>query len=343
MNRTIYDTMSVRFTINKAHLKSLIKFLIANRDIVDTRETTRSKLTVKSSMTTSMSQLYDHLVFTEGFQRSVRTLTIDESVSSIPEMLTFRHIPFDMTQISTVLPDMARSLRSMPEYTNSLLVNTSSLLSSRGEIIDTLTFQSNIVRDILSRTYHQANENWLTPDQAKYVVRVYSMTISQALSSVFKLTQDQKQRVSIIFSYFYLTQLVDPEDAAAVLTSGPKDLGLLRDDSIQDTIDLIEHVYPPTNRERMTLDTTFDILDRLAIPRLKVNRKLLNSRLGKLGGDLNTSAISLEYPPYFIYLIGLAASGAKNRMNFMIKNSPKGIPAANEFMTSLIRNNTLHT
>lgn len=341
MKPTIYDTTSVRFTINTAHLKALVNFLTVHRDIVDPTSVSQRKLTTKTSMTTSMSRLYEHLLSSGGYTKYIRTMTLDKSIDSIPEMMTFRHIPLDMYQLATAIPDMAQPIRVFPEYNQNIMVDTTSITSARDEITDTLAFHSGIVRDILSRSYHQASGNWLTPDQVKYVVRVYSMTISQALTGTFKLDMSQRQRVATVFAYFYLTQLVGSENAGGMLIAGPKDMGLMKDDSIQDTVAFIESKYPPRTTN-MTLEMVFDILHGLNIPRLRVDRRILNSQLGKLGPDVHTSAISLEYPPYFIYLIGLAASGAKNKMTFLLKNSPRGLPAANDFIMSFVKNNNIH-
>ena len=339
MRQSIYETTSVEFTINKPHVKALINFLAAHRDIVDPTSVFRQKLATKTSMTTSMSHVYNHFLSSK-YDKILRTITLDKSISSIPEMLTFNHIPLDMLQIADTFPDISRPLRVLPEYNQNLMINTTSITTSQNEISDTLAFHGKIVRDSLSRSYYRSSGNWLMPDQTRYLARIYSMTISQALAHMFKLETDQYQRVATIFAYFCLTQIIDPKDAKDVIVFNPKDFGLMKDDSIQDTIDFVESKYPPRTTT-MKLDMAFDTINNLNIPRLSVNRRILNSQLSKIGPDIHTSAISLEYPPYFIYLIGLAASGAKNKMTHILKNSPQGMPNANNFIMGLAKNDSI--
>lgn len=341
MKPTIYDTTSVQFTISKSHLKALIDFLTTYRDFIDPTNVLRQKLMTKASMSTSMSQVYNYFISSNKYDNTIRTMTLDKSISSIPEMLTFQHIPLDMLQIADTLPDVSRPIRVFPEYNKNIVINTTSMTTSRNEIADTLAFHSRVVRDLLSRSYYKSTENWLNPNQVRYLVKIYSMTISQALTRVFHLETDQRQRVGTIFAYFYLTRLIDPKNAKGMIVSNPIDMGLMRDDNIQDTIDFIETRYPPQSTD-MTLDMVFDLINDLNIPRMNnVNRRILNSQLGKIGPDMHTSAIALEYPPYFIYLIGLAASGAKNKMTYLLKNTPRGIPNANEFMLSFLKNDNV--
>lgn len=308
---SIFATSACRHTINQIQLQELANFLIQYRSLV-TLPDTRLMLSTKSFIETPINQVYTKLIEANkdklfGFVNVPVNLTA-------PEILTYNHIAFDVTQ----MPDeIQKTIDISPGYKDKIIFNVTSLVKANTELANVAMFQSQFVRDLLSRSYFRSNEMWLSATAVQYLCKTYSMSVAAAIGRAYNLGLTEQQMVGAIFSLFFLKQVAKDSDAEVMLTNSDRLLV-----STIDVRDVITHVKN-TLKDRyatMSLDDACACVHALGINRLaEVNRRFLYTKLRTIGPDVNSSAIALEYPPYWAHLILLAASGQKTGLAFTLK------------------------
>ena len=307
---SIFDTLTIRTTVTKAQLSELVNFIIFNRNYRLGASEVRTMLGVRPLTSTVVGNLFSRA--TELKKDSVFSfIKIPKITVSIPEVLTYTHITYDLKQLNTednaILYD---AVSRLPDFANTIVSNVTPMLRGTGEPIDALNFQSIFVRDLLSRSYFDNSSTmWLTPSLIRYLCRFYNMSLSSAVGTVYNLTFQEQQAVATVASLFFLQKVSDTNTAEQFVKSNKLGLGTVQD--INDVIIRLKTVLHD-KYDAMTLDDVCTGINNLGIGRLEnVNRKFLYTRLRSIGPDIFTSTMALEYPPYWAYLVLSTMSGRK--------------------------------
>jgi hypothetical protein len=321
---SIFDTLTTRTTINKVQLRELVNFIVLNRGYRLNATEVKTLVGAKSLAVTAISSLFARAI--ELHKESLFSfMRIPASVTTMPEVVTYRHVAFDLKQLatSTDTTGLYETLKVVPDITNTIFENVTPLLRGSGELVDTLAFQSTIVRDLLVRSYYENKATvWLTPSLLRYLCRFYNMSMSSVIGSIYNLTFSEQQAVAAVFSLYFL-QLVSDTDTAEVMVKTQK-LGLGAPDKLADVISRLKDTLG-SRYDAMTLDDVCTGVNSLGIGRLEgIDRKFIYTRQRNIGPDALTSAMAIEYPPYWCYLVLTALSGRKMGLQNTLKRNDLG-------------------
>jgi hypothetical protein len=146
--------------------------------------------------------------------------------------------------------------------------------------------------------------------------------MSSVIGSIYNLTFSEQQAVAAVFSLYFL-QLVSDTDTAEVMVKTQK-LGLGAPDKLADVISRLKDTLG-SRYDAMTLDDVCTGVNSLGIGRLEgIDRKFIYTRQRNIGPDALTSAMAIEYPPYWCYLVLTALSGRKMGLQNTLKRNDLG-------------------
>jgi len=321
---SIFDTLISRTSINKVQLRELVNFIVLNRDYRLNAMEVKTLVNTKSLTVTAISSLFNRAI--ELHKETLFSfIRIPSTVVTVPEVVTYRHVTFDLKQLTTATgaTGLYDTLKVVPEFTNTIFENVTPMLRSSGELIDTLAFQSTLVRDLLVRSYYENKATvWLTPSLLRYLCRFYNMSMSSTIGTIFNLTFSEQQAVAAVFSLYFM-QLVSDTDTAEVMVKTSK-LGLGAPDQIVGVISRLKDTLGP-KYDAMTLDDVCTGINALGIGRLEgLDRKFIFTRQRNIGPDALTSAMAIEYPPYWTYLVLTALAGRKMGLQNTLKRNDLG-------------------
>jgi len=317
---SIFDIFTTRTTINTAQLAELVNFIVFNRGYKLDPVAVKAMLTVKPLTTTPIGALFTRALdlHKDNLFSFVR---IPSAVVATPEVVTYSHVTFDLKQINTSSDqNLYAMVKALPDFADTIFCNVTALLRRTGEPIDALNMQSVIIRDLLSRSYYDNRSTaWLTPSLLRYLCRFYNMSMSSAVGTVYNLTYYEQQTVAIVFALFFLQRVSDTQTAEAMIKT--TNLGLGSAMQINDVITRLKDVLT-TKYDALSLDDVCIGINQLGIGRLaNINRKFLYTRMRSIGPDVFTSAMALEYPPYWCYLVLATLSGRKMGLTNTLKRN----------------------
>lgn len=333
--KSIYNVDAVKTFLLPKQIYEIATFLAKNRNTKLTPQEMRMILTTKTFATTPINTLFNRILET-GKTQQVSFIRVPQKQITVPEALTFQFVPVDIKQASDVSPNTVNLLASVPEFHDNIVINITSMIKRTGELVDVLTFQSRIVRDLLSRSYYLSQKStWLTPSLIQFMCKCYNMSLSNAISSTYGLDFFEQKTIATIFAYYYLQNVMTPENAKGFMKSNNK-IGLPSAMEVQEVLDLIDSVHPDKTNMRLSFDEIVGVIPHIGIDRLSnINKRIIYSKLGSLGIDISSSAIAIEYPPYFAHLILYALSGRKIGMMNILKTNGL-MKEATQFVTDLV-------
>ncbi|CAK9254167.1 unnamed protein product [Sphagnum jensenii] len=214
---SIFSLTSVRSTINTKQLQELITFIAQNRQFKMDVISVRNMLAARSLTSGSIGTVFNRAL--ELHKETLFSfLRIPPSTVSTPEVVTYNHVTFDLKQLQSVVdPNLLLLLKSVPEFSNTILLNATTLLKRSGEPIDVMSLQYTVVRDLLSRSYYDNKTVvWLTPSLLRYLCRFYNMSMSASISVVYNLTFTEQQTVATVFSLYFMQRSSDADTAEAL-------------------------------------------------------------------------------------------------------------------------------
>lgn len=316
--RSIYETSVTQRTINKNQLRELVQFLASHREqIIIQPDESRRLLGTRPISQTPISKIATQ-ASDLGKDRHVRLINIPTTISSAPEVVTYQHVGFDILQMKAVSEHLAKALE-VTDFDKKIIINMTPWLSRRGTISDILAVQGLLVRDLLSRSYFTADRTWIAPGIARYLCKVYSMSIGAVLAAIYNIGYSERRAVRAVFAHYFFTKVMLDKEVGDAMRTSASFLGLDAGAEVADVADLIATIVP--SGEEMTLDHACEAVSKLGVMRMETfNQRVLHSRIKNWGPDIHTSALALEYPPYFVYLMLLASSGRKIGMAYTLKN-----------------------
>ena len=96
------------------------------------------------------------------------------------------------------------------------------------------------------------------------------------------------------------------------------------------------------SKDGLTLDTVCELIAKLGNERMKdFNLQIFMAICGNLGPDLMTGHIALEYPPYWVYILVLALSGAKVPLIYQLNNNRLTNEGRTTFLNNLLASDSV--
>ncbi len=335
---SIYDYFSAKMTVNSKQAAALAEYLIRHRDMIMDPLTTQSFFKARSLVTTPISKIFTRAVAVGDVNR-FSLLSRGRDQTAVPELLTMRHLPFDLMQMASVNPSIADATRALPELNDKIVVNTAQMMRQSGEISDVPGFYNVVVRDLLSRSFFDSRtrSTWLNPSLTQFVCKIYSMSLGSSIAVWYGLDHKTQGFVTALFAYFYLGQMTSPEAAQTILTSQWKAYLLPEPRELTALFATIKDVCGKQSLD--SLNDVFTAIDALHVERLRLDWNILLRRMQAMGPDVHTSGLALEYPPYFIYLILLVLSGSKIGLGYKIKSNSM-MKDGTRFVDDLVQSNS---
>ena len=315
---SLYSSFMVQQNINANYLATMLDFLVRNQNLLLSPQEVQALFKTKISIMTPTSHI---------FQRAL-DLGLDHSFSVInarshkaPDALTRSYyLTLDFSQMASISHHLPEIIKTVPSLDGNILINGTQLMRADGTLTDQQNLHGYVVRDLLSRSFYQDKRPiWLTPNIAQFVCKVYSMSLATSVAKWFNLDTLTQSSVAVVFAYYFVNLMSNPQTARVLIKSRAKALYLPEPQQLQQILDYTDDVLggrPPAN-----LDEVFYVIHGIAPERVQLHRGLFITGVSSLGPDVHTTAIGLEYPPYFAYMLLYALSGTrKNGLSMFIKN-----------------------
>lgn len=331
---SIYNVSAVKTTVNSKQLSDLSRFLLTHRDIVLDEQSSQALLQTRGAAATALRAIYTRII-ESGLRGQFTLLRIPKAVTQVPEIITYQHVPFDIKQLGDVIPHEIAALRTVPEYADKLVQNITGMLYADGTLANPAALQATVIRDALSRVYYHDPQKWLIPQLIQLICGVYSMSISAVLGQRCQLTWHDQQSIAAIFAYYYWQLCASPEDAQQAVLSRTHELNLAEPAVVADLIAVAD--ARRNSGAPLTLDQACLAAMDLNILRLRVNRRILNEFLRFVSSDVQSSAIALEYPPYWASLMLQADAGYHIGLTNIIKKNRYALKYTEQFADLMAR------
>lgn len=318
MRDNIYGILTVKSRLGEDLIKDATATLIRNRDRFLTAQQISTIMSRQTGISTAMSKIYSRIsTSTDATLYSLVDLT--KSVGGVGEVSTFSHIPIDMLQITNAYPSLMTMINIIPALKGKLVINMSQRLKADGSLANIDDFQAAVVRDQLVRSYFSStNRTWLTPIATKFITKAYIMVLGTMLARYLNLDINSRMELSTILGYYVLSKMTTPESARNTLLGQWKYFFLPDPDDI---LQIFAHINDTLGKQ--SIDSLVDVMvvvNALGRPRLQLNVAKLSLATGYIHPDRNVSAIAIEYPPYFVWLLLLAASRQRIKITDLLKD-----------------------
>lgn len=306
MKRQFFDTGFATYAGLSAQTPRVLRYAVENRDrIIPVEELGSMSRSIRSILKTPMAELFDRIVSTGGLS-NFAAIYVSPKETSVPELLTSSSITLDLKQCSD-----SNIIRGIPELKDKILVNLSGVLRpnrDEGYQVNAVDiFQNLFVRGHLVASYQDADD-WLTPYLSEYGVKTYSMILSGLISKFYNLSLTETLKVAGIFALWMSQMLSREQDGLHCPPLFMKATYVGTRGELMELANVIKDMYP----DGLNIFNACDCVSKLITERVRnFNVAALGAMTGNLGPDQITSRIALEYPPYWIYMLIMALSGAK--------------------------------
>lgn len=337
MKRKFFDTKFALYAGIPGFIPRVLKYAVENQyALFSTADLMRMIQPIRTILKTPMAELFARLVDQEQLS-NFAAYSIKTGSTNIPEVLTASNITLDFKQI----PD-ASAVSNIPSLNNKVYLNLTTVLKSDRttggyEINAVDNFFNFFVRGQLVAGYYDS-DNWLNPTLAEYVIKSYSMILSAQLSRYYNLTLAEQLEIAGIFALFY-AQLLSPDGTDNVLPPVLNrctfigNLAVIRN-LAEDCADI--------SKDGLTIDGVCELIRRRGPVKIKeFDDNALFAICGNLGPDLVTSRIAMEYPPYWVYCLVLALSGAKIPLIYQLNNEKLANEGKSRFLKGLMSSETV--
>lgn len=272
------------------------------------------KSSIKMTVSTPITDIYTRAADLDKLNAfSIVDLS---GIQDVPTLLTLSEIAVDGKYVS---PNMPHDFQNVwVNLTPFLRHNKSNDAYNRiPQITDTIQLASVIARGILCMSYNDSPV-WLTPSLRMTIIETYSLCMSMRLKTLFDLNVEEMSLVRLLFAA-YMAQMLDadaPKEVPPILYSCKflyYDTGNPR--TIDDRFDGISAVRAEVAPNMdLSIDTICRILQAKGPDRMK---KLLKTAafyqfMSRSPSDSQSMLVSIDYPPYFVYMLLNNMRGGKN-------------------------------
>src|SRR5271155_1565718 len=134
--KSIFETHTCQVTMNNIQLQELINFVTKNRSSIIINDT-KPLINTKSLTETPISKLYERFTLEEKY-RIFSFLKIPLGIT-YPEVITFSYPVLDLKQLKKVSENLYKVISLIPELTDKVLFNATSLINKNNEVNNTFT------------------------------------------------------------------------------------------------------------------------------------------------------------------------------------------------------------
>lgn len=321
--QSIFQLPSVAAVAPPSMLDTLQTFLINQRQLILPAPVRAALFKTRFIGHNPISEMVQRLVYA-GKDQVYSLVKIPTKTTAVPEVVDMTFIPIDLLQMRNVVPAFHKTLSVIPELNDKIIINITDITKANGEFSDISQFHWRVVRDFLSRSYFASSGNvWISPTLVRYLAKVYSMTIGGQISRFFGLTPLVQMFLQTVFCLFYVGKMVSHDQAVGFVKSQYKGLGLIDPQDVGQVCafveDILGHSIPTSLEEVCKVIAAYghSQLEGEHGPRL--TRVVLNMRFATMASEGQISAIALEYPPYFLFLVFLVLSNVKIGLSFSMK------------------------
>lgn len=318
MSKNIYNTPTAQNFMNEKMISSIANYLVRVSYSVVGEQQQQDIFKNTSNFNSLLSTMFNNCLKTN--KQELFTLMTPPKNIPIPEpfhIITLGSIPFDVFLLSEVYPKDMVGLNGFGEYNSKIILNTNNYMRSTLVFTDAIEFQHQFVRNILIRSYYQVHNNWLAKNIIKVIGRLYGLVLSNTIGALFNLEKPTQQQMIVIFTHFWLRHFMTQKDTNNLLRLMNTQLFFPDTDVINTTIEKIEELH---KNGMETLENVFEVITPLLPQRAFISNQLLVARLQKLGPDIISSSMALNFPPYFVYLVLLGLSDIKIGLSFKMKD-----------------------
>jgi hypothetical protein len=300
----------------KKQTLNTITFLIQNQDCILDEDQKQDIYNQKSSIITPISMIFTHLI-ESGIINTIFCPIIVQSKAlkaTIPEILTNPNFILNLEET-----DNSNILSGYPNIQNKIIINlTPWIRINQGnlKVIDTNIIQGLFIKGALCKSFYTTKGKWLSPNLTNFIAKSYSMIIGNIIAHSFNLDILEERFCRFLFACFFL-QLLHKDT-----TIPPVGLSNLSNiiGSSSDIEAMMTDSLKSKSLERLTFSDVVQILkERIAIRVPTFSEFNLVRMCSTLLGDIITSSIALEYPPYWVYGLLLASSYGKNGLSVRLK------------------------
>lgn len=339
MKRQFFDTGFATYAGLTAQIPRVLRYAVENRNaILSNTELMTLAQSIRNILKTPMAEFFDRLVSANKLG-NFAAIYIPSKGASIPELLTSSNITLDLKQI----PD-TNIIKSIPELRDKILVNVTSVLrqdrSSNGFIVNAVdNFQYLFSRGHLVASY-QDSDGWLTAYLAEYAVKSYSMISSGLISRYFSLTLIETMKIAGILALFFCQLLSKENDDKVMPPLFNRCTFIGNRAELQELADACKH----KSMHGLTITSVCELIAELGPERMsKFSVMDFNSLCGNLGPDQITSRIALEYPPYWIFILLMALSGAKLPLIYQLNAQKLTAEGCSKFLQQILTTESLYS
>lgn len=310
MKRKFFDTEFVKYTGMDINVDRMLKYVVMNQGTVyDSDDLTALAQQIRTILKTPMSELFDRVV-ARGALANFAAINVSAKDTSIPELLTMPNITVDLGH----LPVSTAPLASIPKLNNKILINLTGVTKSTPysnelTVTNVDILQNLIVRGQLVAGFHDDKSDWIVSNtnMLLFVLKSYSMILATDIARYYNLDLDAMQRIATILTLYMDYACGSPVGRPSTMSRWDwcSDMSIrhMIVDSCSEYVD---------GNGNFTLSGACSSLANLISNRMeKFSLDTMLAFSGRLGPDVITSRIALEYPPYWVYLLILALNGNK--------------------------------
>lgn len=330
--RKFFDTRFATISGLSSQLPRVIKYVVENRNaILSPGDLMTLAQPIRTILKTPMAEFFERLLSGQKFG-NFAAIYIPPKEQSVPELLTASSVVLDLKQ----LPDTS-VISSMPMLKDKVIINLTSLLKQdrqTGNLVVNAVdnFQNHFVRGHLVASYNDS-DGWLSPYLADYTIKTYSMILSGLISRFYNLTLTETLRVMGILA-LYMSQMLSRDNDDLVC---PNLFNRCTFIGSRAELMSIAESCAHLSAEGLTMESTCQLISEIGTDKIrKFDLRAFVAFCGNLGPDAITSQIALEYPPYWLYMLILALSGAKLPIIFQMNSQRLTQEGRSKFLQQLI-------
>ena len=319
----IFHTLSVASVMPPALIDDLVDFLVHNRffilDAGQQRETFRTRF----HSTTLVSDIVYRLL-NAGKDQAYSLIRLPTKTTALREVVDMTFLPIDLKQMKDATKTPMNSVALLPELNDKIVINITDISKKTGEFSDITLFHYRIVRDFLSRSFFTSSERtWISPQLVRYVAKAYSMTVGHQIARRFGLSPMAHVFVQTAFCLFFVGKMVDESVFLDFMITHGKQMGLYDPLTTKQIVALSQDTLgsqaPQSLEDVIKLIDAFDHESLKGKTGSRLSRPILNEMFRSLYSEHHVSTISLEYPPYFLFLMILVLSDNRIGLAFSMK------------------------
>lgn len=320
----LYQIGTIALTLNAKRAEEIVRFLTMQSDSFVPQAQAKDVFSTRALVSSPLGRIF-HSAYTSGALDNYSLLYLSGGdTHGIPSELHFEHLALDLDQLSNVYPVIKRVLAVMPNLGNGCILNATQLLRKDLDgyrVRDADELYKKTVRDLLVKSYwsSKTSPSWLETEILITSAHIYSRCLSSAMSRAFDTDTSTERYMQVVFLLYYLTTVQNEGMAVSTVRGKAARFFLPRGDELDPILNKIHDVIgreAPTNMEEVC-----NAISGLGVDRLKANMRSLSTIVRAwVSGDVLSSMIALEYPPYFLWALLLTTTGNGGSLTYFIKS-----------------------